>query len=487
MKWLSSLLFVCFSVQGFDHFITRHGSTLFDGEQVFRFAGIHAPELHRIEDDALGKCAADPRGWGQYFKWPTAEEQENWIKSLVRTGHKTMRIYTLSVEEKSDNLCARETHILAPDKPGQMPVLNEKAMQVYDRMIAIADKQGLRLILPFIDHWEWWGGRKQLAAFYNEKEDDFYNINSQTYAAYQHIIRQVISRKNSLTGRIYAQEKAIMAWETGNELKLTNKAFLEATVDLIEQLAPNQLIVDGTYLKINEFALSHPDVDIISNHFYTVNGNNKPETIKSDLAAINGRKAYFVGEFGLVDAPLLDKIMQTAVEYEHKGTKAVGAFVWGFRGRRHNGGFYFHQEYTGHYSYRLPGFAEASENQELEVVDIVRKAQAQMHGLMQAEPLPVPEPPKLRVINWVQDIRWMGSPVGRYYRIERAEKENGPWTTVAEKVSDGKQVFNPASDKLFGDTDKLVTGKTYYYRVFAENESGQSGPSNIQSVIYSKP
>lgn len=56
----------------FTHFITRDGATLKDGDKVFRFAGIHAPELHRIEDDARGPCRADPRGWGQYFKWPTA-------------------------------------------------------------------------------------------------------------------------------------------------------------------------------------------------------------------------------------------------------------------------------------------------------------------------------------------------------------------------------------------------------------------------------
>ncbi|STU56703.1 endo-b1,4-mannanase 5C [Klebsiella pneumoniae] len=48
----------------FTHFITRDGATLKDGDKVFRFAGIHAPELHRIEDDARGPCRADPRGWG---------------------------------------------------------------------------------------------------------------------------------------------------------------------------------------------------------------------------------------------------------------------------------------------------------------------------------------------------------------------------------------------------------------------------------------
>ena len=196
----------------FEHFITRDGTQLMDGKTVFRFAGIHAPELHRIEDDARGVCKADPRGWGQYFKWPTAEEQANWINAMVATGAKAQRVYVLSVQQENDAACERETHILAPESPDGMPRLNEKAMKVYDNMIAEADKQGLRLILPFIDHWWWWGGREQLAAFYHEKPEDFYRTDSKTYKAYLDVIRQVITRTNSVTGRSYADEKAIMAW-----------------------------------------------------------------------------------------------------------------------------------------------------------------------------------------------------------------------------------------------------------------------------------
>src|SRR5690606_39360604 len=96
-------------VLAFDNFITRDGHRLMDGKAEFRFAGIHAPELHRIEDDARGPCKADPRGWGQYFHWPTAEEQENWIKALVYTGHKAMRVYVLSrSEEHTSELQSRE-------------------------------------------------------------------------------------------------------------------------------------------------------------------------------------------------------------------------------------------------------------------------------------------------------------------------------------------------------------------------------------------
>lgn len=163
--------------------------------------------MHRIENDARGVCKADPRGWGQYFKWPTPEEQENWIKAIVQTGGKSpARLRALGPTE-NDEACERETHILAPATADGMPRLNEKAMVVYDNMIAEADKQGLRLILPFIDHWWWWGGREQLAAFYHEKPEDFYRTDSKTYQAYLDVIRQVITRTNTITGRAYADEK----------------------------------------------------------------------------------------------------------------------------------------------------------------------------------------------------------------------------------------------------------------------------------------
>lgn len=468
----------------FEHFITRDGHRLMDGDHEFRFAGIHAPELHRIEDDARGVCEADPRGWGQYFKWPTADEQENWIKSLVYSGHKAMRVYVLSVATPWDAACERETHILPPATPGAMPRLNEAAMVHYDRMIALADKHGLRLILPFIDHWKWWGGREQLAAFYDEPETALHDLNSKTYAAYLHIIEQVITRKNTLTGREYRDEKAIMAWETGNELKESTPEFVQKTAAFVKSLDQNHLFVDGTYLSILASSLEDPNVDIISNHFYTTNNNNDPEQVWKDLRTIDARKVYLIGEFGLKDAAGLDAIMQTAVTATHKGARAAGAFIWGWRGHRHDGGFYWHKEYTGHYSYRLPGFPEAEANEEQAVVDLVRKAQAQMAGLSQVPSLPVPEAPKLRdIADPAKAINWMGAPLASTYRIERATSEKGPWKTLADKVSDGMLEFNPAEQALFADSSKLKAGRAYFYRVYARNESGESPPSNVVKAV----
>ncbi len=488
MKYLALLfLSITASMQclALDNFISRKDHQLFDGEKEFRFAGIHFPELHRIEDDSQGVCKFDPRGWGQYFKWPTADEQENWIKSLVYTGHKAMRVYVLSIEQESDHLCNRQTHILKPLNPNDMPRLNPVAMESYDRMIALSDKYNLRLILPFVDHWPWWGGREQLAAFYGEKPEDFYNTNSKTFKAYLSIIEQVLTRKNSITGREYRDEKAIMAWETGNELKDTTADFLQQTAALIKKLDKNHLVVDGTYTKINEFALNDPNVDIISNHYYENVGNLSPETVKKDLTQIGGKKVYLLGEFGLLDSGKLNEIMTAAVETEVNGAKTAGAFIWGGRGHRHDGGFYWHLEPANNktYSYHLPGFPEGDENEEITVVNLVRLAIARMNGESKIKPLPVPEAPILREIFSVDNIHWLGAPTGQHYIVERATSAKGPWKTLSKNISDGKNKFNPLTDTLFSDSSKLKSGQRYFYRIKAVNESGTSQPSNIRSII----
>jgi hypothetical protein len=467
-----------------NHFITRDGHRLMDGLDPLRFAGIHAPELHRIEDDARGKCEADSRDWGQYFKWPTAQEQENWIKALTRSGHRVMRIYVLSIEQSDDQDCGRETHILRPEKPGGMPRLNESAMRHYDRMIALAARYDLLLILPFIDHWEWWGGRKQLAEFYGETAADFYDVESRTYAAYLSVIEQVITRTNHLTGRRYSDERTIMAWETGNELKHTTADFLRETAAYIKSLDSNHLVVDGTYSRINDYALEDPNIDIISNHYYLNQNNATPDQVLIDLKKIGGKKAYLVGEFGLLPAQQIEEIMEAIVNTEHQGASAAGAFVWSFRGHRHEGGFYWHKDHA-HYSYHLPGFPEGDANEEQRVINMVRRAQAQMNGRDTPPPLPRPEPPRLHPISDPAVINWLGAPLGRFYDIERSLHPNGPWRTLGEHISDGMNLFDPEKDALFSDTDELDSGTTYYYRVSAQNESGRSDPSNV--VTYTPP
>ena len=84
-------------------------------------------------------------------------------------------------------------------------------------MIAAAHRHRVRLILPFIDQWSWWGGTAELAGFRGKKPEEFWT-DPQVIEDFKGIVTFVLNRVNTVTGVRYRDDKAILAWETGNEL-----------------------------------------------------------------------------------------------------------------------------------------------------------------------------------------------------------------------------------------------------------------------------
>jgi mannan endo-1,4-beta-mannosidase len=62
--------------------------------------------------------------------------------------------------------------------------------------------------------------------------------------------------------------------------------------------------------------------------------------------------------------------------------------------------------------------------------------------------------------------------------VQRAPAAAGPWQTVGLNISDAARPYMP----LFGD-GTARPGRSYYYRVTAENESGRSAPSNVVGPV----
>ncbi|MCW8126419.1 beta-mannanase man5E [Microbulbifer halophilus] len=483
---------------GFEHFVTRDGYRLMDGERPLRFIGLHATELHRIEDDVAS--AASIIGKADHFRWPTAREQDNWIRALVYSGHTATRIYTLSVDDIALPQTVRANmpaHIVQSPDTGEI-ALNETAMRVFDRMVYLADQHGLRLIVPVIDHWSWWGGRRELAKMAGEAEGDsegpgpLYDTDSDTYAAYRRIVEQLLTRKNTCTGREYREEKAIMAWETGNELRGTNRAFLAETAALFKRLAPQQLLIDGDQqaddshspdvanVETGEFlGLLDPNVDIQSNHFY--GSYMSPDVVRRQAAlAEEFNKPLFIGEYGLESVADIRAVTEALAAEP----AVAGGLVWGFRGRREAGGFYWHKEFNGHMSYHLPGFPANRGNREESVIDLVRETQAQISNDKRARTFatrwPRPEAPLLHPVGDNGEINWMGAPTGQRYRLYRSQDGGENWALLEDKLTDGRNGWNPAEMNLYREESVPEEG-CYRYRLVAVNESGESPPSNIQS------
>ena len=97
---------------------------------------------------------------------------------------------------------------------GQAPVINTGAdgLQRLDAVVAAAEKHGVKLVVPFVNNWNDYGGiQAYLNAFGGDHAGWF--TNAQAQAAYTSYAKTVVAR--------YPTSSAIFAWELANEIRCT--------------------------------------------------------------------------------------------------------------------------------------------------------------------------------------------------------------------------------------------------------------------------
>jgi mannan endo-1,4-beta-mannosidase len=86
-----------------------------------------------------------------------------------------------------------------------------------DQVISLAETYGLRLILPFTNNWPDFGGIDQYLKWFGLHGHDQFFKNPEVKQAYRDYVQHLLTRVNTKTGRRYADEPAILAWELMNE------------------------------------------------------------------------------------------------------------------------------------------------------------------------------------------------------------------------------------------------------------------------------
>lgn len=450
--------------QGFEHFITVSGNKLMDGEREFRFISWNIPNLNYVEDE-MGFTRTNPYGF------PTEFEMRDAFETVRQMGGQVIRIYTIPVRNKNFPPDA-PTYVEAPGK------FNEDAFKVNDRMLALANEYGIRIIFSLLNNWEWLGGRPNYADFRGLPSKKFWR-NAQLKEDFKQTIAFTLNRVNTLTGIPYKDDRAILCWETGNELQCP-PGWTAEMAKYIKELDSNHLVLDGYFainiLPVRKKSLRNPHIDMVSSHHYENTGAAMARNIVRNVKWIKGRKPYLVGEFGFLSAQDMTIVMDTILHYKD----ICGGLAWSLRYHHREGGFYWHSEPAGgglYKAYHWPGFASGDAYQERELMPLIRKKAYEIQGI-QPPGLPVPLAPVLLPIPSTKDIRWQGSTGATHYRIERALSEQGPWTLIADKVDETESQYFP----LFHD-DKAETGQSYFYRVFAVSPAGISPASNSMGPV----
>jgi mannan endo-1,4-beta-mannosidase len=447
--------------EGQTDFVTRKGDQLFVGDKPLRFISFNIPNLLVIED---AYSFTNPNPW----RWPDEFEIEDALESVRQMGGQVVRTYTISVFREGSDM-GQAVHVTAPGK------FNEEGFRALDKVLEVANRKGIRVMIPLVDNWKWMGGAPQYAAFRGKPEAAFWS-DPEIIADFKKTIDYVLNRKNTYTGVRYRDDPAIFGWETGNEIDATPEWTREIAAYIREQ-DPNHLIVDGRSLHgVEQWQLDEPNTDVISTHHYPHGAGDFVPPIKAAHEKTMGKKPYVVGEFGFVPTPNIQAVLDTVVDDD-----IAGALLWSLRFHRREGGFYWHMEVgTGgnfYKAYHWPGFDSGAAYDEKAVLTLLRDKAFAIQGLV-SPPIDPPAAPKLLPIETPAAISWQGSAGAASYDVERAENQSGPWTKIAEGVSDAEVQNRP----LLNDADAAV-GVHYYYRVIAHSAGGASPPSNVVGPI----
>jgi mannan endo-1,4-beta-mannosidase len=445
-------------------FVTRQGDQLMVGDEPFRFVSFNIPNLLVVED-AFEFTKPSP------WRWPDEFEIEDALESVRQMGGQVVRTYVISVRREGSDM-GDTVHVLAPGE------FNEEGFRALDKVLEVAGRKGIRIIIPLVDNWKWMGGVPQYAAFRGKPPEAFWS-DPELIADFKRTIEYVLNRKNTYTGKLYRDDPAIFGWETGNEIDATADWTREIAAT-IKQLAPNHLVIDGRSLHgISPWQLEEPNTDVLTTHHYPHPTPDFVPAITKAHAAMKGKKPYVVGEFGFVDTPRIRSVIDAVVNDD-----ISGGLLWSLRFHRREGGFYWHMEVgTGgnfYKAYHWPGFASGDAYGEREVLDLMRDNAFAIRGQL-PPPIELPAAPTLLAIVTPAAISWQGSAGASSYDVERATTAAGPWSTIAQNVSDADTQYRP----LFSD-GTVEPGATYFYRILARNSAGASPPSDVVGPVAAK-
>jgi mannan endo-1,4-beta-mannosidase len=184
-------------------------------------------------------------------------------------------------------------------------------MQKVDFLIAEAGKRHLRLIVAFLDFWDFTGGAQQMRAWYGSSDKStFFFSDPRTKRDYKTWVAYVVRRINPLTGLAYRDDPTIMAWELMNEGNASSESLrLDWTAEMsayVKSLDANHLISSGNANAIGGPRLADiaiPTIDFGTWHGYplyygvTVNQFDKIITEFCQIAS-RVEKPVLLEEFG---------------------------------------------------------------------------------------------------------------------------------------------------------------------------------------------
>ncbi|QGM99048.1 glycoside hydrolase 5 family protein [Methylocystis parvus] len=328
-------------------FVKAHGYEFQLEGRPFHVAGVNnhyltfgsQNEVTRVLDDAAAMGANVVRT----FLQPVIGSKDG----LVRT------IWDFKSRAETSNLGVNGNYLLYWDSQNRRMAVNEEANGVakFDFLVAEASKRGLRLIVCFLDFWDYTGGVQQIRAWYgSDDKKAFFFEDSRTKADYRKWVRYVIERTNPLTGRRYRDDPTIFGWELANEPddppKDLRASWIAEMSSYVKSLDPNHLVASGLSNVTDKLSdISIPTIDYSAWHgyplFYDLSVDEFDDQIREFCAiARKAGKPALLEEFGYARSnPNYVEAYQKWLKTIQDDPDCAGWLVWRLVSRQDSGAF----------------------------------------------------------------------------------------------------------------------------------------------------
>ncbi|KAG0144344.1 hypothetical protein CROQUDRAFT_95152 [Cronartium quercuum f. sp. fusiforme G11] len=423
---------------------------------------------------------------------PTVYEVLDVVRSIAGFAAPVTRSYTLRIANEqfgqtSPVQSIESSHITGWNSSKNDWDFNELAWKRLDKMLAVAAEEGVKIIFPIINQ-DYGSASTNWAGNFNDLIRHRYNISDYSRAQitvdwfvdksiredFKKILHFMLTRKNTVNGRVYGEDDTFLAFETGNEMNwasinfkspvnITNSSRLISSPTLtnvntsftlthtrpapanwtieiaqyIKSLAPNILVMDGSYARNKNVteawpveSLQSPYIDVFSYHYY---GDEDLSYVTECQARVESfGKTFVVGEHGFyLSTQSLMKGYKFSFfkdsnssnyQYFYDTFKGAGALIWSLRGHDETSGFQTHSEGNNIFSLHVPGFKNqtSKEFDQLEY-DIF--------------PIPGPPYPFFATNSTATGISFKGSAWAEHYEIWGATN-GGRFVKVADNVYD---------------------------------------------------
>jgi mannan endo-1,4-beta-mannosidase len=261
---------------------------------------------------------------------------------------------------------------------GSAPAYNDGAdgLKHLDYALYKAGQLGIKLVIPFVNNWNDFGGMDQYVRWRGGQYHDQFYTDPTIRTWYKNWIAHLLNRTNTYTGIQYKNDPTIMTWELANEPRClsggayprsgncTTQTLVEWANDVstfVKTIDENHLVSvgdEGFYCVpgatdwtencgegVDTLAFTRlPNIDVMSLHLYPDNwgkdiawGTQWIQRHIQDAQKLN--KPIMLGEFGLVDKSMRNPAYRqwTDAFFNMGGN---GALYWILSGRQDDGSYY---------------------------------------------------------------------------------------------------------------------------------------------------